>query len=84
MSVPPYAIAIVGERIATPPHLYANTESCPVSIGSSIISDRYAIRGPMIAVLAIMSTAGLAMYIGRPPTTLVRANQPIDNYPCVP
>ncbi|KAI0808102.1 major facilitator superfamily domain-containing protein [Fomes fomentarius] len=31
-----------------------------VSIGSSIISDRYAIRGPMIAVLAILSTAGLA------------------------
>ncbi len=58
MSVPPYAIAIVGERIATPPHLYANTGSCPVSIGSSIISDRYAIRGPMIAVLAIMSTTG--------------------------
>ncbi|KAI0808116.1 MFS general substrate transporter [Fomes fomentarius] len=48
------------QLMSVPPYAIAIV----VSIGSSIISDRYAIRGPMIAVLAILSTAGLAMYIG--------------------
>ncbi|KAI0808099.1 MFS general substrate transporter [Fomes fomentarius] len=48
------------QLMSVPPYAIAIV----VSLSSSFISDRYAIRGPIIAVLAILSTAGLAVYIG--------------------